>query len=272
MILPSASLRDHLDSKLVTTRLGNEVGAPSVPNILVTVDGYDELINATTEAGLGSDLVIQTAYGDSGKTTFFIDDEAGWKKNAKEIVGTEDPKSVTGVRVKHTKTGAITKLPTDGVFIAIGHSPATSLFKGQLELNHGGYVITRPDSTATAIPGVYAAGDVKDEVYRQAVTAAAMGCMAALEAERPDVVVGFVHLPAVDQHANVLAALEIIDAETAEHLAPDAVAERDAVGEGIEARDGLGHADGDLAAGCRRLGGGTEHRRAGEGESSCRMC
>jgi D-alanine-D-alanine ligase-like ATP-grasp enzyme len=89
LILPSAELREHLDSKLVTTRLGNEVGAPSVPNILVTVQSYDELIAKTTEAGLGSDLVIQTAYGDSGKTTFFIDDEAGWKKNVKEIVGTE---------------------------------------------------------------------------------------------------------------------------------------------------------------------------------------
>jgi hypothetical protein len=89
LILPSAALREHLDSKLVTTRLGNEVGAPSVPNILVTVDSYDELIAKTTEAGLGTDLVIQTAYGDSGKTTFFIDDESGWKKNVKEIVGTE---------------------------------------------------------------------------------------------------------------------------------------------------------------------------------------
>jgi len=110
--------------------------------------------------------------------------EVVWDHAVEEIVGTEDPKSVTGVRVKNTKTGAITKLPADGVFIAIGHSPATGLFKGQVELNHSGYIITRPDSTATAIPGVYAAGDVKDEVYRQAVTAAAMGCMAALEAER----------------------------------------------------------------------------------------
>ncbi len=89
LILPSAELRERLDSKLVTTRLGNEVGAPSVPNILVTVDSYDELIAKTTEAGLGADLVIQTAYGDSGKTTFFVDDHAGWKKYAKEIVGNE---------------------------------------------------------------------------------------------------------------------------------------------------------------------------------------
>ena len=91
---------------------------------------------------------------------------------------------VTGVKLKNTHSGAVTERAADGVFIAIGHAPATQLFKGQLETNHSGYLVTRPDSTATATPGVYAAGDVKDEVYRQAVTAAAMGCMAALEAER----------------------------------------------------------------------------------------
>lgn len=110
--------------------------------------------------------------------------EVIWDHSVDEVVGAENPKSVTGVRIKNTHTGAITEIPADGVFIAIGHAPATELFKGQLELNHSGYIITRPDSTATAIPGVYAAGDVKDEVYRQAITAAAMGCMAALEAER----------------------------------------------------------------------------------------
>lgn len=89
LILPSAELREHLDSKLVTTRLGNDVGAPSVPNILASVKDYEDLMRQATEAGLGGDLVVQTAYGDSGKTTFFIDDEAGWKANAKEIIGQE---------------------------------------------------------------------------------------------------------------------------------------------------------------------------------------
>jgi thioredoxin reductase (NADPH) len=110
--------------------------------------------------------------------------EVVWDHAVDEILGTENPKSVTGIRLKNTHTGAISERAADGVFIAIGHAPATQLFKGQLDLTHSGYIQTRPDSTATGVPGVYAAGDVKDEVYRQAVTAAAMGCMAALEAER----------------------------------------------------------------------------------------
>jgi biotin carboxylase len=89
LILPAAELRAHLDSKLVTTRLGNEVGAASVPNVLVTVDEYHELLDATTAAGLGTDLVVQTAYGDSGKTTFFIDDETGWKRYQRDLIGNE---------------------------------------------------------------------------------------------------------------------------------------------------------------------------------------
>jgi thioredoxin reductase (NADPH) len=110
--------------------------------------------------------------------------EVVWDHAIEEIVGNAAPKSVTGVRLKNVKTGKVTERAADGVFIAIGHAPATELFKGQLEMTPGGYLVTAPDSTATAIEGVYAAGDVKDEVYRQAVTAAGMGCMAALEAER----------------------------------------------------------------------------------------
>jgi thioredoxin reductase (NADPH) len=110
--------------------------------------------------------------------------EVIWDHTIDEITGTKDPKSVTGVRLKNTKTGKITERAADGVFIAIGHAPATALFKGQLEMTASGYLVTKPDSTVTSIPGVFAAGDVKDEVFRQAVTAAGMGCMAALEAER----------------------------------------------------------------------------------------
>lgn len=110
--------------------------------------------------------------------------EVVWDSAIQEVVGTSAPKSVTGVVLKNVKTGTTSELATDGLFIAIGHAPATELFKGQLETTPSGYLVTAPDSTATAIPGVFAAGDVKDEVFRQAVTAAGMGCMAALEAER----------------------------------------------------------------------------------------
>ncbi len=110
--------------------------------------------------------------------------EVVWDSAIEEITGTSDPKSVTGVRLRNVKTGAVTERRIDGVFIAIGHAPATELFKGQLEMKPSGYLVTKPDSTATSIPGVFAAGDVKDDIYRQAVTAAGMGCMAALEVEK----------------------------------------------------------------------------------------
>ena len=107
-----------------------------------------------------------------------------WNHNVEEILGGGEPAAVTGAKLVHAKTGEVTEVPADGVFIAIGHSPATELFKGELEMDAHGYLQTAPDSTATSIPGVYAAGDVKDQIYRQAVTAAGMGCMAALEAEK----------------------------------------------------------------------------------------
>ena len=110
--------------------------------------------------------------------------EVVWDTALDEVLGTPDPKTVTGVKLKNIKTGEVTELAANGVFIAIGHAPATELFKGQLEMKSSGYLITKPDSTATSIPGVFAAGDVKDDVFRQAVTAAGMGCMAALEAEK----------------------------------------------------------------------------------------
>ncbi|MAI48762.1 MAG: thioredoxin-disulfide reductase [Hyphomicrobiaceae bacterium TMED74] len=110
--------------------------------------------------------------------------EVLWDTTLEEVLGTSDPKSVNAARLKNVKTGEVTDRPVDGIFIAIGHAPATELFTGKLETKQGGYVVTAPDSTATSVPGVFAAGDVTDDIYRQAVTAAGMGCMAALEAEK----------------------------------------------------------------------------------------
>ena len=107
-----------------------------------------------------------------------------WDSAIDEILGDENPLGVTGARIKNTKTGETHDVEADGVFIAIGHAPSTELFTDQLETKQGGYLITADNSTATSIPGVYAAGDVTDDIYRQAVTAAGMGCMAALEAEK----------------------------------------------------------------------------------------
>jgi thioredoxin reductase (NADPH) len=107
-----------------------------------------------------------------------------WDHVVDEILGVPEPPVVTGVRLRHVRTGALRELACDGVFVAIGHTPVTGLVAGQLPLDADGYVVTRADSTATSIPGVFAAGDVRDKVFRQAVTAAGMGCMAALEAEK----------------------------------------------------------------------------------------
>ncbi len=107
-----------------------------------------------------------------------------WDSVVEDIVGEKDPKSVKAIKIKNVKTNKVTELKLDGLFIAIGHDPATSLFKGQLSMDKEGYIVTKPDSTITNVPGVFAAGDVKDKIFRQAVTAAGMGCMAALEAEK----------------------------------------------------------------------------------------
>lgn len=112
--------------------------------------------------------------------------EVIWNSAVEEIVGVVDgmAKNVTGVRLKNVEDGSTQEIPADGVFIAIGHAPSSELFKGQLETNSGGYLRVKPGTAQTAIEGVWAAGDVTDDVYRQAVTAAGMGCMAALEASR----------------------------------------------------------------------------------------
>jgi thioredoxin reductase (NADPH) len=107
-----------------------------------------------------------------------------WHLELAEVVGDETPKGVTGVKLRNVETGAITEVPAKGVFIAIGHAPASDLVKDQLELHNGGYVKVEPGTARTSIPGVFAAGDLTDHVYRQAITSAGMGCMAALDAER----------------------------------------------------------------------------------------
>ena len=107
-----------------------------------------------------------------------------WDSVVEEVIGDDNPKNVKGIKIKNVKTNEVIEMNLDGVFIAIGHAPATQLFKDQLDMDNEGYLVTKSDSTETNVPGVFAAGDVKDKVFRQAVTAAGMGCMAALEAEK----------------------------------------------------------------------------------------
>ena len=119
--------------------------------------------------------------------------EVIWDTALEEVVGGSNPPGVTAARLRNLKTGQVWDKPVDGIFIAIGHTPATEIFKGQIEMKPNGYIILEQGSTATNIPGVFAAGDVADDIYRQAVTAAGMGCMAALDAER--------YLAQLDAHA-----------------------------------------------------------------------
>ena len=110
--------------------------------------------------------------------------EVVWDHVVDEVLGSEDPKGVTGVRIRHVRTGEAQVLPVQGLFVAIGHDPATAVFRGHLDMDADGYVLTQPGTTRTSVPGVFAAGDVQDRIYRQAVTAAGSGCMAALDAEK----------------------------------------------------------------------------------------
>ncbi len=110
--------------------------------------------------------------------------EVMWNAELHQVLGTDNPLSVTGAMLKSTLTGETVTIPVDGIFIAIGHEPQSELFKGQVDMKPSGYILVKPHSTATNVPGVFAAGDVADDIYRQAVTAAGLGCMAALEAEK----------------------------------------------------------------------------------------
>jgi len=110
--------------------------------------------------------------------------EIVWNHVVEEVLGEDEPRGVTGLRLRNVRTGETRVLPVHGVFVAIGHDPATALFKNQLDMDAEGYILTAPGSTRTSVPGVFAAGDVQDKVFRQAVTAAGTGCMAALEADR----------------------------------------------------------------------------------------
>jgi len=127
---------------------------------------------------LRAEKILQQRLFDHDKITMV------WDSALDEVIGTEDPLGVTGIKVRNVKSGAIEPLDVDGVFIAIGHDPATKLFVGHLAMDEEGYILTAPDSTAANVPGVFAAGDVQDKIFRQAVTAAGTGCMAALEAEK----------------------------------------------------------------------------------------
>ena len=110
--------------------------------------------------------------------------EVMWNSELHEVLGIENPRTVTGAALKNTQTGSIVTVPADGIFVAIGHEPQSELFKGQIDMKPSGYILVKPYSTATNVAGVFAAGDVTDDVYRQAVTAAGLGCMAALEVEK----------------------------------------------------------------------------------------
>jgi len=127
---------------------------------------------------LRSDKILQKRLNDEPKI------EILWDSILEEVYGDESPKKVTGVKIKNIKTNNTSDLAVDGVFIAIGHDPSTELFKGKIKMDNDGYILTEHDSTKTNVPGIFAAGDVKDKIFRQAVTAAGLGCMAALETEK----------------------------------------------------------------------------------------
>ncbi len=151
--------------------------------------------------GLRAERILQRRLFENPKV------EVMWDTAVEEVLGSGTPEVVTGLRVRHVQSGAVQDLPVDGVFIAIGHTPNTTVFRGQVDLDDEGYILTRPGLTQTSVPGVFAAGDVQDKHWRQAITAAGTGCIAALEAER------FLTVQAAPTET---AAAEIIPAEIAQ--------------------------------------------------------
>jgi thioredoxin reductase (NADPH) len=162
-------------------------GNTAVEEALYLANIASQVILVHRRGVLRAEKILQERLFKNGKI------DVMWNTELDEVLGHHDPLGVTGVKLKSTLTGETIELAIDGVFIAIGHTPQSDLFKGQLEMKPSGYIITHPGSTATNVPGVFAAGDVADDVYRQAVTAAGMGCMAALDTER--------HLAGLDQVA-----------------------------------------------------------------------
>ena len=153
-------------------------GSTAVEEALFLTNFASEVVLVHRRDELRSEKILQERLFKNEKVTVM------WDSALEEILGDDNPKSVTAARIKNVKTGETQDVDCHGVFIAIGHKPSTELFEGQLEMKQGGYLVTAPDSTATNVAGIYAAGDVTDDKYRQAVTAAGMGCMAALEVER----------------------------------------------------------------------------------------
>jgi len=164
----------YRDKKVLVIGGGNT----AVEEALFLTNFASEVVLVHRRDELRAEKILQQRLLDNPKVS------VKWDSVLDEVLGEDNPRGVTGARLKNVKTGTTEDVQCHGIFIAIGHKPATELFEGKLEMKRGGYLVTAPDSTATAVPGVFAAGDVTDDIYRQAVTAAGMGCMAALESER----------------------------------------------------------------------------------------
>ena len=163
----------YKDKKVIVVGGGNT----AVEEAIYLTNFAREVILVHRRDELRAEKVLQKRLFDNPKITVM------WDSVLEEVLGEDMPKAVTGAKIKNVKTDEVTHVDVDGIFIAIGHKPSTELFEGKLELKRGGYIRTECDSTATSVPGVFAAGDVADDRFKQAVTAAGMGCMAAIEAE-----------------------------------------------------------------------------------------